>query len=115
MSQRHTKMPSRNQLVMRTDSQDRPKQATARKNHPSKREKQRQYGYSSVLFAESSFLTGMARLFDFTGSLSSRLDGLTPAEIDRLALYADHRAVLEDHQGARQQMKQRGLWEDVVA
>lgn len=67
------------------------------------------------MFAEPSFLRGIARLFDLSGSLSSRFDGLTPDEIDALALLADYRAILEDHQVAQRRMRQLGLWGDGVA
>lgn len=119
MAQRNTKTPRLHQLMIRTDSRDRPKQAAVPNERRTKRQKAQPkaqlYDYSTLLFSQPSFLRGMARLFDITGSLSSRLDELTPAQIDAAALYADFYAVLRDHQTARQQLVQQGLWEDVVA
>lgn len=44
---------------------------------------------STFLFAEPSFVDGMARIFDFAGSLQLYNESKTPAVADRIALTMD--------------------------
>lgn len=48
---------------------------------------------SDFLFARPSFLEGLARIFDFSGSLNEYNQSRTPAEADYIALKMDCRAV----------------------
>lgn len=120
MGQRRTKLPRRQQLVARTETsnvRERPRHVRSRasKQQQDSGKHAQKYGYSASLFADPSFLRGIARLFDLSGSLSSRLDGLTPDEIDMLAVLADYQAIWEDHQGTQRHMRQLGLWDNFVA
>jgi hypothetical protein len=62
--------------------------------------------YTSYLFARPSFLEGVARIFDFSGSLNKYNVSRTPAEADRVALANDWKAVGEDMRSAMMQMEQ---------
>lgn len=50
-------------------------------------------GFTSYLFARSSFLEGAGRILDFGNFLSEYNEGLTPEQADALALRADLLAV----------------------
>ncbi len=54
------------------------------------------YSYSTLLFAEPSFLSGMASILDVGGMLKGFNSSLSPQQADYLALLADHRAIQED-------------------
>lgn len=56
--------------------------------------------YSSLLYADPSFLEGMARLFDFADTLTEFNRSLSGEQADVLALAADWQAVAEDMLGA---------------
>jgi len=56
------------------------------------------YSYSTLLFAEPSFLSGMASILDVGGMLKGFNSSLSPQQADYLALLADHRAILDDVQ-----------------
>lgn len=53
--------------------------------------------YSDFLFARPSFWRGMARMFDFAGTLNEYNTSLTPEQADEIAFRADRRAVAEDY------------------
>ena len=48
---------------------------------------------STFLFAEPTFLSGVARIFDFAGSLNEYNHSLTPEQANRIALRNDWEAV----------------------
>ncbi len=52
--------------------------------------------YSSFLYAEPSFLDGMARLLDFAGTLNEYNSSLSGVQADRIALASDWRAIGDD-------------------
>ena len=52
--------------------------------------------YTSFLFARPSFLEGLARIFDFGGSLNQYNTSATPEEADKRALRSDWLAVGDD-------------------
>jgi hypothetical protein len=52
--------------------------------------------YSSFLYAEPSFLDGMARLLDFAGTLNEYNSSLSGEQADRIALASDWRAIGDD-------------------
>ncbi|HUY78541.1 MAG TPA: hypothetical protein VMV29_17350 [Ktedonobacterales bacterium] len=55
------------------------------------------WSYSELLFARPSFLEGVARLFDFGGTLDTYNDeGLTADEANASALASDWRAIGQD-------------------
>ena len=67
---------------------------------------------SDYLFAQPSFLSGLARMFDFAGALNEYNYARTPAEadamafaIDGAALSQDYRAALEDLLGTYPQLR----------
>lgn len=95
------------QLVLPVTERSRPKSQQARKRTVTKSKKPPAYAYSALLFAEPSFLRGVARLLDFSGSLSDYNFGLTPRETDALALAADRRAVLQDYRDAHEQIRRQ--------
>ena len=49
--------------------------------------------YSTFLFADPSFMEGVARLVDFGGTLQQYNVSRSPEEADALAMYADWSAV----------------------
>ena len=51
---------------------------------------------STFLFADPSFIYGVAHLLDFEGTFVSYNQSRTPIEADAKALYADWRTVGED-------------------
>jgi hypothetical protein len=57
-----------------------------------------QYSYSTLLFADPSFLGGMASVLDIGGMLKGFNSSLSPQQSDYLALLADHRAIRDDVQ-----------------
>ena len=69
------------------------------------------------LYARSSFLEGLARIFDFGGTLNEYNQSLTPQQADFLALRADwltiagdlRNAIAEADVLARQQQNTRAL------
>lgn len=99
--------PDLYQLVLPVNEQSRPKSERAQKASGTRPKKSPAYAYSSLLFAEPSFLRGVARLLDFSGSLSDYNFGLTPRETDALALAADRRAVLQDYRDAHEQIRRQ--------
>jgi hypothetical protein len=52
--------------------------------------------YSSLLYAEPSFLEGVGRLMDFAGVLNRYNYSPTPEEADRIALASDWYAIGDD-------------------
>jgi hypothetical protein len=54
----------------------------------------------SYLFAKPSFLEGIARIFDFSGSLNQYNSGLTPEQSDYLVIRSDWEAVGNDLRSA---------------
>jgi hypothetical protein len=52
--------------------------------------------YTTFLFARPSFLEGLARIFDFSGSLNQYNTSKTPDQADARAIHADWHAVGED-------------------
>ena len=52
--------------------------------------------FSTILFARPSFLEGVARIFDFSGILSTYNTSRYPAEADARAVRADWQAVGDD-------------------
>jgi hypothetical protein len=55
---------------------------------------------SDYLFAQPSFLSGMARIFDFSGSLSEYNAMPTDQEADELAMAVDRDALEGDYRAA---------------
>jgi len=55
---------------------------------------------TAYLFARPSFIEGVARIFDFSGSLNVYNESETPAEADKRALANDWRAVGDDIRAA---------------
>ena len=53
-------------------------------------------GFSRILFARASFLEGVARIFDFAGTLSEYNRSRTGEESDYQALLSDWLAVGDD-------------------
>lgn len=58
------------------------------------------YNESTFLFAEPSFLSGIASIVDLNGSLRNYNTSATPEEADERALAADWRAVGKDIENA---------------
>jgi isocitrate dehydrogenase kinase/phosphatase len=56
--------------------------------------------FSTILFARPSFLSGIARLFDFGGGLNEYNDMPTPDAADALALQADWETIGQDMRDA---------------
>ena len=56
--------------------------------------------WSYYLFAEPSFLEGMARIMDFGDTLTEFNQSLTPAQANNIALTTDWQAVFEDVRAA---------------
>ena len=52
--------------------------------------------YSSFLFAEPSFLEGIARIFDLGNTLSVYNSSSSPQDADFWACYSDYEAIGED-------------------
>lgn len=59
-------------------------------------------GFSRILFARPSFLEGVARIFDFAGTLSEYNRSRTGEEADYQALLSDWLAVGDDIREASQ-------------
>ena len=56
--------------------------------------------YSSLLYAQPSFLEGIGRLVDFAGLLDAYNYSSSPYEADRAAIIADWRAIGDDQRSA---------------
>jgi len=54
------------------------------------------YSYSTLLFAEPSFFSGMASILDIGSTLKEFNSSLSPHQADYLALLSDHRAIQDD-------------------
>lgn len=52
--------------------------------------------YTTFLYARPSFLEGIARLLDFSGTLNEYNSSMTPEQADALALRSDWSAVGQD-------------------
>jgi len=52
--------------------------------------------FTSLLYARSSFLEGLGRLFDFGNHLNEYTASLSPEQADALALYADWAQIGDD-------------------
>ncbi len=61
--------------------------------------------YSMFLFAQPSFLEGVARVGDIGGTLNEYNSSIDPAQADRLALRADIEALRQDVSTAREQLR----------
>ena len=59
--------------------------------------------YSGILFAEPSFVGGVARMFDFGHTLAEYNRSLTEQQADALAMLADWRAIGADMRRATDQ------------
>ncbi len=60
--------------------------------------------YSTLLFDRPSFVEGMARVLDFSGSLNEYAESLSPEEADAAALASDWRAIGADLWGAVEEL-----------
>lgn len=65
--------------------------------------------YTTILFARSSFLEGIARIFDFGNALQEYNASPTPEMADYLALLGDWHAVGEDMETAINNVGQKLL------
>lgn len=61
---------------------------------------------TAYLFARPSFLEGIARIFDFSGSLNVYNESDTPREADRRAIANDFKAVADDMWTAFDQLEE---------
>jgi hypothetical protein len=61
--------------------------------------------HSDYLFAEPSYLSGMARLLDFAGALNEYNSALSEEEADARALAMDWQMVAQDHWRAIEQFE----------
>ena len=61
--------------------------------------------YSTLLYAQPSFLKGIARIFDVGGGLNTYNTSLTPEQADYRALSSDWHAVGEDIREAMNSVK----------
>lgn len=56
----------------------------------------RQYQFTTFMYAIPSFVEGIARLFDFAGSMTEYNTSPSPDDADRRALAADVMAIMAD-------------------